>query len=99
MSVYTTVFSASMPIGGLLMGAVASTIGILQAVAIGGVLSLVCGVGALVWYRRIGARDLAAAARARPRRSRAEAVLQSTAPNTNAAFSPPNPNEVLSTRR
>ena len=98
MSVYTTVFSASMPIGGLLMGAVASTIGILQAVAIGGVLSLVCGVGALVWYRRIGARDLAVTARA-AETVPAEAVLQSTAPNTNAAFSPPNPNEVLSTRR
>ena len=98
MSVYTTVFSASMPIGGLLMGAVASTIGILQAVAIGGVLSLVCGVGALVWYRRIGARDLAATARA-AETVPAESVLQSTAPNTNAAFSPPNPNEVLSTRR
>jgi MFS family permease len=98
MSVYTTVFSASMPIGGLLMGAVASTIGILEAVAIGGVLSLVCGVGALVWYRRIGARDLAATARA-AEAVPAEAVLQSTAPNTSAAFSPPNPNEVLSTRR
>jgi hypothetical protein len=29
----------------------------------------------------------------------AAAVPQSTAPNTRAAFSPPNPNEVLSTRR
>ena len=98
MSVYTTVFSASMPIGGLLMGAVASTIGILQAVAIGGLLSLVCGLGALAWYRRIGARDLAAATRAAETVT-AEAALQSIAPNTNAAFSPPNPNEVLSTRR
>jgi MFS family permease len=98
MSVYTTVFSASMPIGGLLMGAVASTIGILPAVAIGGVLSLVCGLAALAWYRRIGARDLAATTRA-AETVPAEAVLQSTAPSTNAAFSPPNPNEVLSTRR
>ncbi len=88
MSVYTTVFSASMPIGGLLMGAIASSLGILEAVAIGGVLSLVAGIGALAWYRRLAGRSIAA-----------PAVPQSTEPSTTAAFSPPNPNEVLSTRR
>ena len=98
MSVYTTVFSASMPVGGLLMGALASTLGILEAIAIGGVLSLLSGIGALVWYRRIRARDSVPLGTA-VAGTVAAAVLQSTPPNTNAAFSPPKPNEVLSTRR
>jgi MFS family permease len=98
MSVYTTVFSASMPIGGLLMGALASTMGILEAIAIGGVLSLVSGLGAFLWYRRIRGRDRSEAASGDDDVN-ALAVLQSTPPNTSAAFSPPKPNEVLSTRR
>ena len=98
MSVYTTVFSASMPIGGLLMGALASTVGILEAIAIGGVLSLVSGLGAFLWYRRIRGRDEGETAKATGDVN-AAAVLQSTPPNTSAAFSPPKPNEVLSTRR
>jgi MFS family permease len=94
MSVYTTVFSASMPIGGLLMGVIASSLGILEAVAIGGVLSLVCGIGALGWYLRLRRNgDATAAATVVP------VAVQSTEPSTSAAFSPPNPNEVLSTRR
>jgi MFS family permease len=54
MSVYTTVFSASVPIGGLAMGAVASGFGASLAIAIGGVLSVVVGLAALVWGRRDG---------------------------------------------
>ena len=53
MSVYTTVFSASVPIGGLAMGALASAVGIPVTFAVGGVLSLATGLGALVWWRRI----------------------------------------------
>ena len=68
MSVYTTVFSASMPIGGLLMGALASTLGILEAIAIGGVLSLISGIGAFVWYRRIRGREQVGASTRRRRR-------------------------------
>jgi predicted MFS family arabinose efflux permease len=98
MSVYTTVLSASMPVGGLLMGVLASSLGILEAIAIGGVLTLASGIGALVWYRRIRARDLDRQGTA-VADTVAAAVLQSTPPNTNAAFNPPNPNEVLSTRR
>ena len=49
MSVYTTVFSASVPIGGLAMGAVASAFGVPIAIAIGGVLSLLVGIGAWAW--------------------------------------------------
>jgi MFS family permease len=104
MSVYTTVFSASMPIGGLLMGALASSIGILETIAIGGVLSLLSGVGAFVWYRRLQARERAegverAEATAGAADVSAAAVLQSTPPNTSAPLSPPKPKEVLSTRR
>ena len=105
MSVYTTVFSASMPIGGLLMGVIASSVGILEAIAIGGVLSLACGLGALVWYlrlRRNGDVAAAAAVASASYRAPVEAApvaAQSTEPSTSAAFSPPKPNEVLNTRR
>jgi predicted MFS family arabinose efflux permease len=110
MSVYTTVFSASMPLGGLLMGVLASSIGILEAIAIGGALTLLTGVGALVWWRRLRPSEKAAGAAPPSAQTEAQtlaqteaqteaAVVQSIAPNTSAAFSPPNPNEVLSTRR
>jgi MFS family permease len=94
MSVYTTVFSASMPIGGLLMGVLASSVGILEAIAVGGLLSLLSGLGAMIWWRRLRPRAMTA--------TKAEseaAVVQSIEPSTSAAFNPPNPNEVLSTRR
>ena len=99
MSVYTTVFSASMPVGGLLMGVIASTLGILEAIAIGGVLSLLTGVVAFVWYRRIRSRERHEETVGAAVDAMAVGVLQSTPPNTSAAFNPPNPNEVLSTRR
>ncbi len=53
MSVYTTVFSASVPVGGLLMGALASIVGIPGTIAIGGILSLAVGLVGWVWWRRI----------------------------------------------
>ena len=53
MSVYTTVFAGSVPVGGLLMGAIASRWGVPLALMIGGVLSLAVGVGGWVWLRRI----------------------------------------------
>jgi MFS family permease len=100
MSVYTTVFSASMPIGGLLMGVLASRLGILEAIAIGGVLSLGAGIVAFAWYRRIRTRPTPIVEGATPDLVEVLADSgQSTAPSTSAAFSPPNPNEVLSTRR
>ena len=52
MSVYTTVFSASVPTGGLVMGAVASAFGAAMAIAIGGGLTVLIGLGALIWGRR-----------------------------------------------
>ena len=54
MSVYTTVFSASVPIGGLAMGTVASGFGASLAIAIGGVLSVGAGLAALAWGRQQG---------------------------------------------
>ncbi len=50
-SVYTTVFSASVPIGGLAMGAIASAFDVEVAILVGGVLSLLVGVGAWLWGR------------------------------------------------
>jgi MFS family permease len=99
MSVYTTVFSASMPIGGLLMGILASWLGILEAIAIGGALSLATGLAALVWWRRLSRSSKAEPAAELPVETLAAAAGQSTEPSTSAAFSPPNPNDVLSTRR
>ena len=54
MSFYTTIFAGSTPIGGLLMGAIASGLGIVIAMVVGGVLSLAVGVVALAWIRRRG---------------------------------------------
>ena len=52
MSVYTTVFSASVPIGGLAMGAIASAFGTAVAIGLGGILTLIVGLAALAWGRR-----------------------------------------------
>src|SRR6476620_3735697 len=57
MSVYTTVFAGSVPIGGLAAGVAASSIGVLNTVALGGALSLLTGLGAYLWWRRIAPSD------------------------------------------
>jgi len=54
MSVYTTIFAGSTPIGGPVMGGIASLFGIAISLAVGGVLSLAVGGGALAWMRRGG---------------------------------------------
>jgi len=51
MSVYTTVFAGSTPIGGLLFGWLASAAGVAIAVAAGGLGALLVGIGALLWVR------------------------------------------------
>jgi MFS family permease len=56
MSVYTTVFSGSVPAGGLLMGALASRFNVPLAFAVGGWLTLAVGIGAWYWLRRLEAR-------------------------------------------
>ena len=54
MSVYTTIFAGSTPIGGPLMGGIASLFGVAASLAIGGVVAAGVGVGALAWIRRRG---------------------------------------------
>jgi MFS family permease len=61
MSVYTTVFSASVPIGGLAMGAIASGFGTAIAIELGGILTLAIALSAFAWGRR-GAFAIPAAA-------------------------------------
>ena len=78
MSVYTTVFSASVPIGGLAMGVLASAVGIPMTIAIGGLLSLATGVAALVWWRRISSRAVTARA-AQPSATKEGEPWESTA--------------------
>ena len=79
MSVYTTVFAGSTPIGGLLFGWLASAAGVAVAVAIGGIGAVV-GLAALLWVRGqvgfvtvpepIARRVVPRAAEASPARSR-----------------------------
>jgi MFS family permease len=60
MSVYTTVFAGSTPIGGLVAGALASTLGAAAAIGIGGVATLIVGSVALLWLRAHRARTASA---------------------------------------
>jgi MFS family permease len=52
-SVYTTVFVGSTPVGGLLMGAIASTWSVDLSLAIAGVGCVATGLLSLLWLRRI----------------------------------------------
>jgi MFS family permease len=60
MSVYTTIFAGSTPVGGPLMGGLASIFGVAISLAIGGLLAIAGGFGALVWIRRLQADGSAA---------------------------------------
>ncbi len=62
MSVYTTIFAGSVPIGGLAMGAIASGFGAAVAIALGGVLSGLIGLAAAMWLRAQRQASRAAAA-------------------------------------
>ncbi len=68
MSVYTTVFAGSTPIGGLVAGALASRLGAPEAIAIGAVLSLIVGIAVMVWYRRAGEAGMAGRPGGKPAR-------------------------------
>ncbi|HEX8939189.1 MAG TPA: MFS transporter [Candidatus Limnocylindrales bacterium] len=54
MSVYTTVFAGSTPIGGLIAGWLASSFGTPVSLAVGGAVSAVGALGATVWVVRSG---------------------------------------------
>ena len=60
MSVYTTVFVGSTPIGGLATGAIASAVGVPAAIALGGAVSVAAALAGAVWLRSIRARQQAA---------------------------------------
>jgi len=67
MSVYTTVFAGSTPLGGLVAGTLASRLGVAEAIGIGGGLSLIVGLGVIAWYRRApGTRSPGAVGEAGP---------------------------------
>ena len=73
MSVYTTIFAGSTPVGALIAGALASALGPAAALGIGGVSTILVGGAAVLWLRRHRALavvqtppPVAVAARARP---------------------------------
>ncbi|MBA2382239.1 MAG: MFS transporter, partial [Chloroflexi bacterium] len=68
MSVYTTTFAGSVPVGGLLMGAIASAFNVPLALFVGAVLTLAVGIGAWFWLRRIRATQRRAGERNRAAR-------------------------------
>ena len=70
MSVYTTIFAGSTPIGGPVMGGIASLFGIAISLAVGGILSLAVGGGALAWTAPQRAGPHPAPERRRRRRRR-----------------------------
>jgi MFS family permease len=58
MSVYTTVFAGSTPVGALLMGWIASQYGVAESMVLGGVVCSVIGVTAFAWIRRNRAQEI-----------------------------------------
>ena len=52
LSLYTTLFAGSTPIGGIAMGAIAASAGTPVALEVGGSLSALVGTVAWAWYRR-----------------------------------------------
>jgi hypothetical protein len=79
MSVYTTAFSASVPVGGLLMGAVASAWGVPLSLLIGALATLAIGIGGWFWLGRIQT-----AKRIAGERNRAERVAATAAADIGA---------------
>jgi len=59
MSVYTTVFAGSSPIGGLFAGSLASTYSVSTSLLVAGVLCVFTGFAAIAWLGRIRARGIA----------------------------------------
>jgi MFS family permease len=74
MSVYTTVFAGSVPLGGLTMGAIASAWSVQLALLIGALATTAVGIGGWFWLRRIEARSPLVAAT--PRAERVRSIIE-----------------------
>jgi MFS family permease len=68
MSIYVTVFAGSTPVGGLLMGGIASRFGVDVSLAAGGIACAIIGLGGLAWLRSAGGRAARAAVAIEPTR-------------------------------
>jgi MFS family permease len=55
MSVYTTVFAGTSPVGGLAIGAIAANAGAQSALFVGGLISFVAALAGIAWYRALDA--------------------------------------------
>ena len=82
MSVYTTVFAGSTPVGGLLVGSIASRYGVQASLVVGGVGSLLAGLTAIAWLRQIRAARQAAPVEARDASQVALATPTPAGPST-----------------
>ena len=58
MSVYTTVFAGSSPVGGIFAGSLAATYSVSTSLLVAGVLCMVTGLAAIAWLSRIRARGI-----------------------------------------
>jgi MFS family permease len=65
MSIYTTVFAGSTPVGGLLMGGIASAFGVDVSLVAGGIACALIGLAAFAWLGRIRGRSAERLAEAR----------------------------------
>jgi MFS family permease len=61
MSVYTVVFVGSTPLGGIIIGAIASAVGVAAALVVGGAACVAVGLLGVVWLSRIRAQGRASA--------------------------------------
>lgn len=52
MSVYTTIFAGSAPLGNVATGLIAASVGIAAALILGGLIALACALAAAVWVMR-----------------------------------------------
>jgi MFS family permease len=77
MSVYTTMFVGTMPIGSLIAGFIASRWGVPLALGLGGVATVVIGLGAFVWLTRIRGSERAVPA---PNPAAAQATAAAAVP-------------------
>jgi MFS family permease len=80
MSVYTTVFAGSTPVGGLVTGAIASSAGVPFAIGLGAVLSLVTGLLSLSWLRGRSRPELARSGPQAPKGATAASAARAAAP-------------------